>query len=65
MINNRDSARVLLKYIEAEAKQRIEQAGGRVWSKVGDDKDGVALVIKIVVPAGTQTDITEFVSQEE
>ena len=61
----KESARVLLRTIQADAKTKIEQVGGRVWSRIGDDNDGVALIIKVEVPKGTQTEITEFDAPEE
>jgi len=65
LIETKETATALLKMIQADARLKIEQAGGTVWSRIGDDDDGVTLVVKVVIPPGTQTKMTEFVDAEE
>ena len=61
----REAAKVLLNMIEADSKIKIEQAGATSWSRIGYDEDGVVLLLKIHVPKGTQTQLTEFEEPED
>ena len=61
---DRDAAEAILKIVEADARTKIEAAGAKVWTKIGDDDESVVLIIKVTTDEA-QTELNEFFGQEE
>lgn len=56
----KETARALLRLIQADAKNKVKTAGGSSWTKVADSNSSVTLVIKVDCIDENQTVLDEF-----
>lgn len=56
----KETARALLKLIQADIKNKVKIVGGSSWTRVADSGDSVTLIIKIDCIGKNHTTLDEF-----
>ena len=56
----RETARALLKLVQADAKAKVKTVGVSSWTRVADSGDSVTLIIKIDCIGKNHTTLDEF-----